>query len=252
MQSADELSALAETKLQKMVNKLNRLYHQLKRVIAPSTLRKALMGTALALGITTFATGQTFSDSQVNPFGIIPPNWGFASLVDIDGDGDLDIMSASYDYYSYSYFDFQFFENTGNATSPTFAAGTLNVFGLAQGVVYNTVPTFADMDNDGDLDMFAGGIFGEGIIRYYENIGTADAPMFAPGVDNPFNIDINKDLTFPSAADLDGDGDIDLMATSEYGVFNYWENVGTVENPSFAALVTNPFGITLPSAVDII
>ncbi|MEM1219901.1 MAG: hypothetical protein AAGH79_13365, partial [Bacteroidota bacterium] len=104
MKSADELSALAETKLQKMVNKLNRLYHQLKRVIAPSTLRKALMGTALALGMTTFATGQTFSDAQTNPFGISPPDWAIANLVDIDNDGDLDIMGAAYDYATYSYF----------------------------------------------------------------------------------------------------------------------------------------------------
>ena len=252
MKSAGELSTLAEAKLQKMVNKLNRLYHQLKRVIAPTTLRKAMMGTALALGMTTFASAQSFGDGQTNPFGIMPPDWGLPALVDIDGDGDLDMMSASYDYASLSYFNLQFFENTGDASAATFGEGTLNPFGLTAYDYYNTEPTFADMDNDGDMDMITGGLFGYGFIRYYENTGTADAPTFASGIVDPFGISFYDALTFATAGDIDGDGDIDLIAASYYGTFNYWENTGTPEAPAFAAPQTNPFGITLPATAVVI
>lgn len=252
MKNSGELTSLKEAKLQKMVNKLNRLYHQLKRVIAPTTLRKALAGTALALGMTTFLSAQNFGAGQTNPFNLQAPAWPLATLVDIDGDGDLDIMSASYDYASYSYFNVQFFENTGDAMTPDFAAPTLNPFGLTAYDAYNTEPAFADMDNDGDLDMITGGLFGSGFFRYYENTGDNMNPAFAASVQDPFGAVLYDALVFVDAGDLDNDGDYDLIAATYYGTINYFENTGTAEVPAFGAPVQNPFGITLPAPAVVI
>ena len=47
-------------------------------------------------------------------------------------------------------------------------------------------PAFTDLDNDGDLDMMAGN--GDGNFYYFQNIGTALAPDFAPPVTNPFSL----------------------------------------------------------------
>ena len=59
--------------------------------------------------------------------------------------------------------------NPGNATSPAFVQRTssLNPF---QGVDVGSfsVPSFADLDGDGDLDAFSGEL--NGTIKYFENI----------------------------------------------------------------------------------
>ena len=103
----------------------------------------------------------------------------------------------------------------------------------------------ADIDNDGDLDLFAG--CQEGPIYWYRNIGTRTAPVFAAGVvvaySTPYYIgDAHSSMKI---ADWDGDGLLDIVAgrywertpSSEatlpryYGGF--YKNVGTPTNPVF-------------------
>ncbi len=52
-----------------------------------------------------------FNNGNVNPFGLSSVvDFGFSSLVDLDGDGDLDMLVAEY------YGNFQYFENTATAS----------------------------------------------------------------------------------------------------------------------------------------
>ena len=117
-------------------------------------------------------TSFSFSSPTSNPFNIsigsiATPN---PTFTDIDGDGDLDLFigdNINRDVY--------YFENTGTSNNPIFAAATTNPFGLTppgQSYVY---PTFADIDNDGDKDLFVGRDFS---IDFYENTGTSAAPAF--------------------------------------------------------------------------
>ena len=72
-------------------------------------------------------------------------------------------------------------------------------------------PSFADLDGDGDLDAVVGE--DDGTLHYFENTGTATAPAFTArdGAANPFNgVDVGE-LSKPSFADLDGDGDLDAV-----------------------------------------
>lgn len=105
-------------------------------------------------------------------------------------------------------------------------------------------PTFIDIDNDGDQDLFLGRSNSQGkMLEFYENSGTASNPNFSsPAAVNPFGIIIsssnyNNFYVYPSFADLDGDNDYDLLIGigNNTNDFEFYENTGTSTNPIFGA-----------------
>ncbi|MBL4587113.1 MAG: VCBS repeat-containing protein, partial [Flavobacteriales bacterium] len=153
---------------------------------------------------------------------------------DLDNDGDLDMMAGQ------RYGSFKYFQNTGSNTAPAFAPLQWNLFGLVD-IADNSYPAFADLDNDGDLDMMAGDDSGN--FQYFQNTGTNTAPAFAPAQNNPFGLADIGYRSSPAFADLDNDGDLDMIAGDWYGNFKYFENTGDNANPAFAPAQNNPFGL---------
>ncbi|RZJ27877.1 MAG: hypothetical protein EON85_10280, partial [Brevundimonas sp.] len=95
----------------------------------------------------------------------------------------------------------------------------------------NATPVFVDFDGDGDADVVVGEL--DGVLNWFENTGTLLQPVFVQqtGVDDPLNgIDIGARST-PTFADLDGDGDFDLIVGETDGVLNFFENTGTATVP---------------------
>jgi hypothetical protein len=189
-------------------------------------------------------TAPQFALSQQNPFGIIIPpgdyHIAFPAFADIDGDGDLDLFIGDIAYERKYDANFQFYENTGTDAAPAFAAPQQNPFGLTPAYIF-AMPRFADIDNDGDMDLFAGE--GYGNMKFYENTGNETLASFAPPVQNPFGITPANVMGSPVFTDTDHDGDLDLYVGEYAGNMKYYENTGTVTEPSFAPPVTNPFGL---------
>jgi hypothetical protein len=174
-----------------------------------------------------------------NPFGALN-FFGLSTnpaLVDLDGDGDLDLAVGSGNG------DISYFRNNGSAANPDFSdqAGVVNPFnGIVVGIV--SAPVFVDLDGDGDRDIIVGDVSGD--LHYFQNIGSAIAPAFATAVVNPFGLADVGDFSMPSFADLDHDGDFDIIVGEQDGNLNYFENTGSAKAPVFAAGVANPFAST--------
>jgi Ca2+-binding RTX toxin-like protein len=160
------------------------------------------------------------------------------TFADLDGDGDLDALVG--DIYG----ALNYFENTGTTSVPVFTSrtGTANPFNGVD-VGRQSTPTLADLDNDGDLDALVGEF--DGVLIFFENTGTVSAPVFTArtGGANPFNgVDLGI-VSAPTFADMDGDGDLDVVVGERFGELNYFENTGTVSAPVFTARTgaANPF-----------
>lgn len=182
---------------------------------------------------------QAFGPMQTDPFVLTHVGGGNSpTFADLDGDGDMDLMMAEY-------FDhFQYYENIGSPTSPVFTTGQADPFGLL-GEDFNRTLRFADLDNDGDMDVIGGKWYG-GDFTYYENTGTSASANFASAQINPFGLSSGISGYFQiSIVDLDDDGDLDLMmAGYNTSGFQYFENTGNNLAPSFATAQTNPFGLS--------
>jgi len=92
-------------------------------------------------------------------------------------------------------------------------------------------PTIADLDNDGDYDLLISNARFDYPPMGYRNNGSTSHPSWEryPAWDVP---DLNGYEQNPDLADLDGDGDYDLVVGNEAEhVACLFENTGTVTNP---------------------
>ncbi|MXS78315.1 hemagglutinin/hemolysin-related protein, partial [Nitrosomonas sp. JL21] len=180
-----------------------------------------------------------FAPSITNPFGL--NNTGLKAnptFVDIDGDGDLDAFIGKSDYPAGG--DTLFFKNTGNARNPAFAAPVTNPFGLTSAGSAAS-PSFADIDDDGDMDAFIG--TSTGSLLFFRNTGTSENPIFAAPVTNPFGLSDVGSNANPEFADIDGDGDLDAIVGG-YGGTVFFRNTETASNPVFVNIGSNLYGLT--------
>ncbi len=165
-----------------------------------------------------------------NPFSSIPStSSGSAApaLADLDHDGDLELLALN-DSSTLVYY-----ENTGTRDAASFDLGNQSAF---SGLSFTgaELPTFVDLDNDGDYDLVVGSA--DGSIHYFENTGTTTGPDFVEktGADNPFDgIDAGTH-SYGSFADVDKDGDLDaIVGGTDTGGVAYLENVGDAHSPVF-------------------
>ena len=163
------------------------------------------------------------------------------AFADLDNDGDPDMVVGDSDG------DVHYFENIGTHANPRFiertgAANPLHGANVGEWVI----PSFVDLDNDGDADLVTANWLG--IHYYFENTGESDTPAFIErtGVDNPLNGLQGEVDSAPAFADLDDDGDPDLIIGNRYGTLSYFENAGTPAAPDFISTnLTNPIALTL-------
>jgi len=92
---------------------------------------------------------------------------------------------------------------------------------------YGFAATFGDLDGDGDLDAMVGNK--EGQILYFENTGSVGAPAFGIPLARPDATTSSfSGFTKPFLADMDADGDLDLVVGDGNGSLRYFENTDIV------------------------
>jgi hypothetical protein len=159
-------------------------------------------------------------------------------FVDFDGDGLRDLVVASNGtFITTTSFrrTLYAFRNVGTTAAPAYRLIDTDFARLS---IYNferMMPTFSDIDADGDQDILLGTI--DGTLIQVMNIGTASAPVFAQPSINYKSIDIGSHSA-PTFFDFDEDGDLDLLIGERNGNLNYFENIGTTAAADFSNIPT--------------
>jgi hypothetical protein len=202
---------------------------------------------------------------------VLPKFYSWFRFVDIDGDGDFDLTTDDGSY------GVTLYENTGTSQSPHFTLRTEGVLDILGNKVYSersSVPAFADIDGDGDLDFFSINA-SVGTINFYENVGSPFFPAFKFITEKFQDIQIisggiaiysaggNRPMHGTAAmmfADIDGNNTLDLIYGDLFAL-SIWlfRNDGTPQSPKLVKAADHfppnspvaTSGFNMPSLVDI-
>ena len=133
------------------------------------------------------------------------------------------------------------FLNSVISFSQSFTGPTINPFSLTNSGGFNS-PVFVDIDNDNDFDCFNGQV--NGYTSFFENTGTQSNPDFADWYINPFGIFDAGNVAQPVFGDIDNDNDFDVYIGEANFTIYFLRNTGSVSNPNFTFISSNPDGIT--------
>lgn len=160
-------------------------------------------------------------------------------LFDFDEDGLQDLFVANFFRYIPTLSKestIAYYKNTGTANAPEFTYIDYNFLNLDQeNFGLRSVPTFGDIDDDGDDDLFIG--LEDGTLVFYQNNSIGSGAVFgAPQTSYLDNLGAPISAigyAHPQLFDLDDDGLLDLVIGSKTGEIIYYRNIGTASVPSF-------------------
>lgn len=159
------------------------------------------------------------------------------AFFDENGDGLLDMLIGNYlyrDNRNTTQAAFTLYTNTGTAANPEFELSDRNYLDISTLIgptESDVAPVFVDIDDDGDDDLVVGTFSGK--LLFFRNTPFPDNSVNL-SFDPTFlqNIDIGQHA-MPSFADIDGDGDEDMIVGENGGTLNLFINSGSAQSPIF-------------------
>nr|WP_320011074.1 PKD domain-containing protein [uncultured Desulfobulbus sp.] len=197
----------------------------------------------------------TINDSEGNT--VDAGSYSSPAVIDLDNDGDLDLVIGESGGRIY------FYQNDGDESVPVWTAVDYlkDSSGTTIDVGYYSCPSLADIDNDGDLDLFVG--HSGGTLMFYRNDGTSSSPVWTEVglIEDVEASQINVgSYSYPNFFDKDKDGDLDLIVGMSDGRTVMIENTGSSSVATWASFsyLQNEDGIDLdigswsrPATIDI-
>ncbi|GAB3530917.1 VCBS repeat-containing protein [Pontibacter brevis] len=161
----------------------------------------------------------------------------FPAFADLDADGDLDMLVGNAIAYRNGHYSaaLHFYRNTGTATSPAFELVTNDYLGLQDQQLFNIKPAFADMNGDGAVDLvltFEGAEVNSTRISFVPNKAPKGQPAQYRFTDLQ-TVQAVPGEASPAFADVDEDGDPDLLLGMSDGSLRFYRNTGNAASPAF-------------------
>lgn len=140
-------------------------------------------------------------------------------FADIDGDGDYDLIYLDGDG------TFGWYRNIGTPQQPVYILQT----GMPEAAAMFNWFRLADIDSDGDADLFTGS--SDNQVRWFMNTGSVTAPRFTLSADPLLTSSgqpvISESGCHPAFTDVDSDGDLDFITGNSTGTLTFYKNTGT-------------------------
>jgi len=162
--------------------------------------------------------------------GAITQLWGghvSSTCFDMDNDGDQDLFVGNSAVYTHR--AFSIYKNEGNGLY-------LEMPSFINDPGYYNIGSFGDIDNDGDVDLFAG--LPGPYLRVYNNNGDGDFQLATL-----FNL--NYSSYYPSLLDFNNDGFLDVLGIDRYGSVKYNNGHGVFTESESLGLFQEQAGVFL-------
>lgn len=179
-------------------------------------------GTPQAPAFTLVTTSVRDTDGQA----LFSDRQNLPHFIDFNCDGQLDLLIGRLEG-TISYYTMSGFDATG-APHFSLVANRFQDIEIITGIGKTTTANrhganamaTADIDQDGDVDLFWGDFFESGLL-FFENTGTCNVPAFTSPILFPVNAPVETSgFNAPTFADLDGDTDLDLFMGILGGAFS--------------------------------